>query len=511
MKRDVGRWAVRVVLGTAVLILLTAGLGPLTGAYRLATVLSGSMAPGMPAGSLAVLAPIDPGAVRVGDVITFEAPIPGRPIVTHRVVEIVEGGSHPVVTTKGDANATADPWVARVTGSPAWRRVAVIPHAGTAIRFFRSAPVHHATVQVVPLLLLGAALAAIWSPRKSGAEGPRPRFRPRLPTRPAVILASVFVMVAFPHGALATFTRTSSASHSVQSHPDWTPPSVDRSAIAKSTGYLANSVKQGGTYYVYANVTDTGNPPSGLSLAPAGVKANEGAVTAGQTNVALTAGSYSVNGQTYNYRSALQTADNPLAAGPKSYSVTPTDQAGNSAVQNGFSVTVDNTAPSAVDIQTSGDGDGNAEAGETVVFTFSEEIDPQSILSGWTGASTSVQVHVIDGNLLLFIGAPDTVRIFNSSGGSQLPFGDLTLPGAGYNVGLLGLPATTMVFSPSTMVKTAGSSVITITLGPRTQGSPDAGQSGAMSWDSTTTPYDAAGNLAVGDTQGESGLSDREF
>ena len=44
----------------AALVLLVAGLGPLTGAYRLATVLSGSMGPGMPTGSVAVLVPVDP-------------------------------------------------------------------------------------------------------------------------------------------------------------------------------------------------------------------------------------------------------------------------------------------------------------------------------------------------------------------------------------------------------------------------------------------------------------------
>jgi signal peptidase len=139
------------------------GLGPMTGAYRTVTVLSGSMGPGMPVGAVAFLVPVNPAAVKVGDVITFQAPIADHPVVTHRVVEILEGGAHPVLRTKGDANASADPWTARIESAPAWRRAAVVPHAGTMIRALRSAPVHHATVHVVPALLFAVALMAIWS------------------------------------------------------------------------------------------------------------------------------------------------------------------------------------------------------------------------------------------------------------------------------------------------------------------------------------------------------------
>jgi signal peptidase len=150
------------LLALAVLALLTVGLGPLTGNYRLATVLSGSMGPGMPAGSVAVLVPVDPAAVHVGDVITYQAPTSDHRVVTHRVVEVTEPGPHPVLRTKGDANASADPWTARLAAGPAWRRVAVIPYAGMVIRALRSAPVHHATVHVVPTLLLAAMLFSIW-------------------------------------------------------------------------------------------------------------------------------------------------------------------------------------------------------------------------------------------------------------------------------------------------------------------------------------------------------------
>jgi signal peptidase I len=474
----------------------------------------------MPVGSIAVVVPVDPATVRVGDVITYAAPTPGHPTVTHRVVEVVEPGSHPVLRTRGDANETPDPWTAQLANGPAWRRVAVVPHAGSIIRFLRSGAVHHATVQVTPLLLLVVILMGIWFPGRSGLRlgaglraGLRLRTsRLRLSRAPLVAaVALVFYAVAVP--ALATFTKAVSASSTITADTDWTAPTVSTTTIAKATGYLAGSVKQNGSYYVYANVTDTGNPASGMTGTPPGTVTADATALGGANNVALstTSGPWSVQGQSYSYRSALLPAANPLAAGAKTYSITSTDHDGNSRQQTNFPVTVDNTAPTAFDVQTTGDGDGNAEQGETITYTFSEEIDPESILAGWNGASTNVQVQLIDGNLILFLGAADTVRIFNSAGSAQLPFGDLTLPGAGYNVGVLTLPGTTMVFSPSTMVKSAGSNTITITLGPLTAGSPDPGQSGAMTWNSTTTPYDAAGNTATGNAQTESGASDKEF
>ena len=75
---------------------------------------------------------------------------------------------------------------------------------------------------------------------------------------------------------------------------------------------------------MYAAVTDTGNPASGVST----VTANESTVTTGQTAVALAAGSFSVGGTSYTHRTAAQTANAVLAAGSKTYSLTMADAAG---------------------------------------------------------------------------------------------------------------------------------------------------------------------------------------
>jgi hypothetical protein len=323
------------------------------------------------------------------------------------------------------------------------------------------------------------------------------------------LLLAVGLLAAMP-AALAAFTSGSNASGSVTAAPDWTGPTATASVIAKQTGYLAGAIKQGGTYFVYANVTDSGNPASGVST----VRADVNNVTVGQTNVTMTAGSYSINGVSYAYRSAALTAAAVLSAGSKTYTMNSTDVLGYPGSQN-FSVTVDNTAPSASDIQTTnhaGGVSGKAEIGDTIIFTFSEQIDPQSILAGWTGASTNVVVYLEDGGCTLILCGADWIDIYN--GGSQLnSIGWIDLNDAGYTGGSLLGSAPPTIFgatgTASTMVQSGAT--ITITLGTRSGSSADTGTSTTMAWDSATSPYDAAGNANTGTTRNETGGGDREF
>src|SRR3954468_17365774 len=138
-------------------------------------------------------------------------------------------------------------------------------------------------------------------------------------------LAALFACAQFLPATSSSFSATTSLSgNSLAAGPDWAPPTVTATAIQKTAGGLYdNSIKQGGTFYVYANVTDTGNPSSGISTVTASV-ANVATVS----SAALTAGSYTVNGTSYNYRSGSLTAKNPLTTNSYSYSVSATDGAG---------------------------------------------------------------------------------------------------------------------------------------------------------------------------------------
>jgi signal peptidase len=104
------RWTLPVLGGIGVAVLLPLATFLVSAwllGWQLQAVLSGSMAPTYPVGSLLVVGQIDASEVRPGMAIVFEDPaVPGR-VVTHRVVGTVPGATMQFVT-QGDANAQPD-------------------------------------------------------------------------------------------------------------------------------------------------------------------------------------------------------------------------------------------------------------------------------------------------------------------------------------------------------------------------------------------------------------------
>jgi signal peptidase len=98
-----------VVMLAAVLVLAATVVVPRLGGATPYTVLTGSMEPRYPAGTLVVVRPVHPDDVRVGDVVTIQLESGRAGYVTHRVVQVVhtlEGETH--FRTQGDANQVAD-------------------------------------------------------------------------------------------------------------------------------------------------------------------------------------------------------------------------------------------------------------------------------------------------------------------------------------------------------------------------------------------------------------------
>lgn len=149
-------------LVVAVVALVAIGIGPRTGKYRTLTVLSGSMAPGIPVGALVIDVPEPAGQIRVGQVLTYQIPLLDHRVVSHRVVKVISDGPQPEVQTKGDANNSPDPWTAVITSPVAWRVWAVVPHAGQWIVDLRQPVVHKALVLGLPGLLTLMMLIQIW-------------------------------------------------------------------------------------------------------------------------------------------------------------------------------------------------------------------------------------------------------------------------------------------------------------------------------------------------------------
>lgn len=279
---------------------------------------------------------------------------------------------------------------------------------------------------------------------------------------------------------------------------DNTLPSVT-AAVAAHTVAGAR-IKASGTYFIYANATDSG---SGVDT----VTANVSNITAGQTAATLSACSSSctVAGTTYAYKSAALTADSSVTAN-KTYTVTATDAAGNPSSASSFTATVDNTQPGASAVATANGGSltGKPEAGDTVTLTFSEQIDPLTVLSGWSGSSTPMVVRISNAGGA----AHDFITFWNSTNSAQLPLGNVDLGRAGYVA-----TGTTITFgasgTASSMVQSGSS--LTITLGTASGTTNRVTSNTTMMWNSSTTPADLAGNLATGNALTEGGTADAEF
>ena len=72
------------------------------------TVLTGSMTPQIPVGSVAMIRPVDPATLQVGDVATYEKTPGTKVYITHRIVEIDSSDTPTRFIFKGDANRTPD-------------------------------------------------------------------------------------------------------------------------------------------------------------------------------------------------------------------------------------------------------------------------------------------------------------------------------------------------------------------------------------------------------------------
>jgi hypothetical protein len=312
----------------------------------------------------------------------------------------------------------------------------------------------------------------------------------------AVALTAAGALGAVPvWGAFAA--SATSVGNTITAAADFTAPESSLTEIAKSAGGTPAFLKKGGAYFVYANVADSGNPASGVAT----VTANVSAITAGSTAVPLSAGTFTVDGETFNRRSASLSAGSALAEGALGYSLTMADAAGNSQTESGLSVTVDNKAPTATDVQAANGSTtvGLAQQGDTITFTYSEPPDPNSILAGWTGAATGVVVRLNNAT-------NDTVTVFNAANTTQLNLGSVNLGRSDYTTtnrtfGASGT-ASSMVLS--------GSSV-TIALGTQSGAASTAAGTGTMVWTPSSSATDRAGNAASTATASETGAADKEF
>lgn len=142
-----------VVLGVAAVV-TAAVLLPRVGGATPYTVLTGSMRPSMPPGTMVVVRPKPADEVRVGDVVTYQLRSGQPAVVTHRVVAVgIDGAGHRIFRTQGDANDVPDAsWVRPVQIKGV--RWYAVPHLGRVSNLLTGAE-----RQVVLTLVVGALLS----------------------------------------------------------------------------------------------------------------------------------------------------------------------------------------------------------------------------------------------------------------------------------------------------------------------------------------------------------------
>ena len=134
------RWVTHVlawaIILTVTVVLFASVLVPRVSGATPYTILTGSMRPDLPPGSLAVVKPVAVDQIRVGSVITYQLESGRRLVVTHRVVSVgYTVAGEPVFRTQGDANNAVDEREVRpvqIRGS-LWYRLPVVGYAGTLI------------------------------------------------------------------------------------------------------------------------------------------------------------------------------------------------------------------------------------------------------------------------------------------------------------------------------------------------------------------------------------------
>ncbi|MCJ7843678.1 signal peptidase I [Lederbergia sp. NSJ-179] len=151
-----------ILLVCAVLIVISsraAGGEPSLFGYQLKTVLSGSMEPEMPVGSIIFIQLAEKKETfKSGDVITFKTK--DDILVTHRIIEVQDSGQRFI--TKGDNNngpdvepVLAQNVVGKYTG---W----TIPYLGYALHFVNTKQGAVLMLIIPGLLFLGHAIFTIW-------------------------------------------------------------------------------------------------------------------------------------------------------------------------------------------------------------------------------------------------------------------------------------------------------------------------------------------------------------
>lgn len=99
-------WALLILVAALAVVVVV--VPAVTGSHPY-TILTGSMEPRYPPGTLVVVKDVDPADIAIGDVITYQLHSGQPEVVTHRVVAVqIDASGELTFITQGDANNSAD-------------------------------------------------------------------------------------------------------------------------------------------------------------------------------------------------------------------------------------------------------------------------------------------------------------------------------------------------------------------------------------------------------------------
>ncbi len=130
--------------------------------WHLDIVYGGSMEPAINVGSLAVIQPVEPQAVKVGDVITYRSGSESAMVTTHRVFEVMDNDGSLSFRTKGDANEDPDAYTVpaeNVVG----RMWLSVPYVGYVMDFIRTPLGFGLLIGIPAAIIVGMELRNIFS------------------------------------------------------------------------------------------------------------------------------------------------------------------------------------------------------------------------------------------------------------------------------------------------------------------------------------------------------------
>ena len=173
-----------------------------------------------------------------------------------------------------------------------------------------------------------------------------------------------------------------------------------------------------------------------------------------------------------------------LAPGTYTAQATQTDTSGNTGTSTANTFTVDTTKPAALRIAAANKTGGTAgkiENGDTLTFTYSEPITAASVWSGWSGASTPVNVTFSNS------GTTDTVTVATATTGT-VKLGTVATNG--------NYVSANTTFA-STMARSADGASIVVTLGTPTKVQATAVGAKNMTWTPVVGIADLVGNVST--------------